>query len=115
MKEVESNDQKLLKKASLNIKLVPENEKDIRMAKLLKLQSVESSEEIKLRKRREILTQSVFPKSSALGKKKVSLTRKPQLDQLVKSLSSGSSKSRTNSIGKQSKDLLSGLRIKIKK
>lgn len=116
IKDTESNDQELLKKASLNIKLVPENEKDVRMAKLLKLQSVESSEEIKRRKRKEILNQSVFKQSAVIGtfSKRNMLSTKPQLGRLVKSLSSGSSKSRTANSVKDKKLFVAGLKIKAK-
>lgn len=118
MKEIESNDHELLKKASLNIKLVPENDKDVRMAKLLKLQSVESSEEIKRRKRKDILNQSVFKQATVIGtfgrKNMASISKKPQLEQLVKSLNSGSSKSRNTSFGKDKRLLTEGLKIKAK-
>lgn len=97
MREVEARDVKLLEKSSLSIKLVPENEKDIKLARLLRLQASESVEEGKKRKRKEILSEPVFPRLSStitsepnLEKKnleKKNLEKKnPALDHLVRTL-----------------------------
>lgn len=92
MKEVEARDVKLLEKSSLSIKLVPENEKDIKLARLLRLQASESVEEGKKRKRKEILSEPVFPRLSSTITSEPNLEKKnlekknPALDHLVRTL-----------------------------
>ena len=58
-------DNKLLKKTSLNIKLLPENDSDIKMASLLKLNSSITSEERETKVRDEIIDESIFDKPSS--------------------------------------------------
>ena len=57
-------DSVLLKKASLNIKLLPENEADVKMASLLKLNPAISSEDRETKVREEIIEESIFDKPS---------------------------------------------------
>ena len=58
-------DSVLLKKASLNIKLLPENESDAKMASLLKLNPAISSEDRETKVREEIIEESIFDKPSS--------------------------------------------------
>ena len=59
-KEQTLQDQVLLKKASLDIKLLPETEQDKKMASLLKLNSSMSSEQKESELREEIIEESIF-------------------------------------------------------
>ena len=72
-KEQALQDQILLKKASLDIKLLPENEQDKKIASLLKLNSSMSSEQKETELREEIIEESIFsgksPSTSNLGQK----------------------------------------------
>ena len=59
-KEQALQDQVLLKKASLDIKLLPETEQDKKLASLLKLNSSMSSEQKESELREEIIEESIF-------------------------------------------------------
>ena len=59
-KEQALQDQVLLKKASLDIKLLPETEQDKKLASLLKLNSSISSEQKESELREEIIEESIF-------------------------------------------------------
>ncbi|KAM4675014.1 putative splicing factor YJU2B [Discoglossus pictus] len=60
IKEEEERDQVLLKKASLNLQLLPETEEDKKLASLLKYRSLESYEQKQKMKRSEISKRSWF-------------------------------------------------------
>ena len=62
MKEHEAKDTQLLEKCGLAIKLLPEHEKDIKIASLMKLSHTEH--ESREAKRKEIMSQSVFSTSN---------------------------------------------------
>ncbi|KAI1287246.1 Coiled-coil domain-containing protein [Halotydeus destructor] len=57
-------DKELLQKSSLAITLLPEDEKDAKIAALLKLQPTMSTSELKESIRKDILTQSVFDRAA---------------------------------------------------
>ena len=59
-KEQSIKDQVLLKKASLNMKLLPETETDGKMASLLRLKSSSTSEEKEAKLRENITEESIF-------------------------------------------------------
>ena len=59
-KEQSIKDQALLKKASLNMKLLPETETDGKMASLLRLKSSSTSEEKEAKLRENITEESIF-------------------------------------------------------
>ena len=59
-KEQNIKDQVLLKKASLNMKLLPETETDVKMASLLRLNPTYSSEEKEAKLRENITEESIF-------------------------------------------------------
>ena len=59
-KEQSIKDQALLKKASLNMKLLPETETDVKMASLLRLNSSSTSEEKEAKLRENITDESIF-------------------------------------------------------
>lgn len=63
IKDQESKDEQLLKKSSLSLNLLPESERDTRFAKLLKLQSSQSSEDRRKQVRAQLMSQSLFEKS----------------------------------------------------
>ncbi|CAH2272885.1 Hypothetical predicted protein [Pelobates cultripes] len=63
IKDEEDRDQALLRKASLDLKLLPETEDDRKLASLLKYRSVESYEERQKKKRSEIARRSWFAQS----------------------------------------------------
>lgn len=100
IKEIAINDSKLLKKSSLplSLRLVPETEADIKMAKLLNLQSKHSLEQNKQLKRKEIMTQSIFD------------TGEPLKMKLLKSSNSNSSVSTSTS--SKLKQALSNIKTK---
>lgn len=66
IREEEQKDQALLKKASLDLKLLPETEEDKRMASLLKYRSLESYDERQQKKRSEISSRPWFSRVSDL-------------------------------------------------
>uniref|UniRef100_A0A6I8S0K1 Probable splicing factor YJU2B n=1 Tax=Xenopus tropicalis TaxID=8364 RepID=A0A6I8S0K1_XENTR len=67
IKEEEERDQALLKKASLDLKLVPEKEEDKKLAALLKYRSLESYEQKQKKKRSEICNRSWFSPGADSG------------------------------------------------
>ncbi|KAH9413936.1 hypothetical protein DERP_009535 [Dermatophagoides pteronyssinus] len=83
LKERATHDVRLLQKSSLPItmNLVTENEQDNRMAKLIGLQSKETPEQQKFRKRKQIMNQSIFgitPKYPAKRSSSSSSMQKPK-------------------------------------
>ncbi|XP_072255563.1 probable splicing factor YJU2B [Pyxicephalus adspersus] len=64
IREEEEKDQALLKKTSLDIKLLPETEEDRRLASLLKYRSLESYDERQHKKRLEISNRPWFSRGS---------------------------------------------------
>lgn len=64
IKDQEAKDEELLKKNSLSLKLLPESERDTSFAKLLKLRSSQTSEDRRRQVRSELMSQSLFEKTS---------------------------------------------------
>uniref|UniRef100_A0A8C5MYE2 Probable splicing factor YJU2B n=1 Tax=Leptobrachium leishanense TaxID=445787 RepID=A0A8C5MYE2_9ANUR len=77
IKEEEERDQAFLRKASLDLKLLPETDQDQRLAALLRYRSVESYEERQKKKRSEISSRPWFAQS---------VDRKPQIGSALKKL-----------------------------
>ena len=77
IKEQEEKDNSLLRRSGLAIKLLPEREKDVKVASLMKLSQVTTESRDSVRK--EIMSQSVFPSSS-----EESLTTKNAKEHLAK-------------------------------
>lgn len=59
-KEQAIKDQALLKKSSLNIKLLPENETDAKLASMMRLNPATTSEEKEAKLREDIVEDSIF-------------------------------------------------------
>ena len=78
------SDKKLLKKSCLAIKLLPESEKDVRMAKLLKQDMISSCDEERVSARTNIINQSVFKKSADSMSSKLDLV--PQKEIIVQAV-----------------------------
>ena len=64
LKAQQEKDEDLLSKSSLSLTLLPESERDTKVAKLLKLHASQSSDERRRQVRSELLSQSLFEKPS---------------------------------------------------
>lgn len=82
LKQSTLHDQNLLKRSSLDIPLLPERDEDRKMAKLLTMKPTTSVNELRDRKRKQIISQSSLPTANFTRKteaKAVKILSKPRL------------------------------------
>jgi coiled-coil domain-containing protein 130 len=81
-----AKDQVILSKASLNIKLLPEHETDVKLASLLKLNSVVTSEEREAQIRDDIIEESIFSPQPCSSSSTCLQTKSKTLEEMKKSV-----------------------------
>ena len=118
LKAIERSDKKLLDKSSLDIALLPEDTKDIKLAGLIKFETIKTDLEVRKSNRKRIMSEPIFAGPSSTSKKSTQLAKIANAitSKRVESMSSKTlSKERLGIITKTSTQIASSAPVKLVK